>query len=127
MTDRQPFPDIEVVLVELLLDLASGGAGTATPSNLQDTMPYLRVQRIGGEDNGWTDAPLVAIDAFAADRPTAQALAEAVRQRLLTGPHTVDAGTVDNATTATGPNEVPWSDDQTVRRFAASYRVTARR
>lgn len=126
MTDRPPYPDVEVMLVDLLADLAP--AGTVTPPNLQAAMPYLRVKRIGGTDDLWSDFALVAIDAFDADRVTAQTLAEAVRQRLLTFPHVVTGvGTLDRAETATGPNEVPWSEDQTVRRFTASYRVVARR
>lgn len=127
MTDRDPFPDIEAALVDLLLDLADGGAGTVTPADLQGMMPYLRVQRFGGADDGITDALNVSIDAFAADRATSRALAEAVRQRLLTGPHVVGEATIDKAITLTAPNEVPWSDSQAVRRFTASYRVTARR
>jgi hypothetical protein len=130
MTDRSPFPDIVAVLRNVLVDLVGDDCeriGTATPSTLQTSMPFIRVQRFGGADDGFTDAPLVAIDAFAADRDTAWALAEAIRQRLLTGPHTVAGGTIDNGTTATAPNEVPWSDDQTIWRFTASYRVTARR
>ena len=126
MTDRSPFPDIEAALVDLFADLA--GTGTVTPANLQDAMPFIRIQRFGGEDDGFTDASLVAIDAFSAVRADAYALAESIRQRLLANlPNIVDGITIDNATTATGPNEVQWSDDQTVRRFAASYRVTARR
>lgn len=131
MTDRAAFPDTEAVLRDALVDLVAScdNIGSATPSDLQTagTMPYIRVQRIGGEDDGFTDSALVAIDAFAGDRTTSITLAEAIRQRLISGPNTVDGGTIDRATTATAPNEVPWSDDQTVRRFTASYRVSARR
>lgn len=130
MADRGPFPDIERTLVDLLVDLVAGcdNIGPKTPPGLEAVMPFIRVQRIGGADDGITDSPVVAIDTFAADRSTSLALAEAIRQRLLTGPHTVaDRGTVDKTTTATAPSEVPWSTSQTVTRFAASYRVTARR
>lgn len=125
MTDRVPYPDLEAVVVELLSDLAA--TGTTTPPDLQTAMPFVRVQRYGGQDDRVTDAALVAVDAFAAVRSDAYALAESVRQRLISGPHQVGSAVVDAATTATGPNEVPWSSDQTVRRFAAAYRVTARR
>jgi len=127
MADRAPYPDTEAVLVDLLLDLADGGAGTVTPNDLQDVMPYLRVKRFGGLDDLWTDAALVSVDAFAGDRTTAHTLAEAVRQRLLTFPHTLDGATIDRVTTTAGPSEVAWSDDQSVRRFTATYRVTVRR
>lgn len=131
MTDRAGFPDTARVVVDLLADLVGGcdNIGTDTPATtLQATLPYLRVQRIGGDDDGFTDSALVSIDAFAAIRSDAQALAEAVRQRLLSRPIPVTGGvTLDYASTATAPNEVPWSDDQSVRRFTASYRITARR
>lgn len=130
MADRAPFPDIEAALRDLFVDLVAGcdNIGRQTPANLQAAMPYVRVQRIGGEDDGFTDSPLVAVDTFAADRSTSWALAEAIRQRLLTsGPKVVAGGSIDKGVTATGPNEIPWSDDQTVRRFTASYRVTVRR
>lgn len=127
MTDRLGFPDIEAELRNLLVDLVAGcdNIGSVTPSTLQGSLPYVRIQRFGGEDDGFTDAALVSIDAFAGDRTTARTLAEAIRQRLLTGAYIGTA--LDCATTATGPNEIPWSEDQEVRRFAASYRVTARR
>lgn len=127
MADRSAYPDVEVALVDLLGDLASGGAGTVTPPDLQDSMPFLRIKRFGGTDDLWTDAALVSVDAFASTRTAAFDLAESVRQRLLTFPHVTAEGTIDRTTTATGPNEVGWSDDQTVRRFTASYRVTVRR
>lgn len=130
MTDRAGFPDSERIIVNLLADLVGGCAniGTATPSTLQTTLPFIRVQRIGGDDDGFSDSALVAIDAFAADRDDARALAEAIRQRFLTpGPKVVVGGSIDGAVTATAPNEIPWSDDQEIRRFTASFRITARR
>lgn len=130
MSDRAGFPDSERIVVNLLASLVSGcsNIGTATPADLQAMLPYIRVQRIGGDDDGFTDSALVAIDAFAATRDDARALAEAIRQRFITpGPKVVVGGSIDGAVTATAPNEIPWSDDQEIRRFTASYRITARR
>lgn len=136
MTDRASFPDAELMVAQAICDLvdsctditaADSSIGTATPASLQTSMPFIRVQRFGGEDDGYTDAPLMAVDVFCATRFAAQALAEQVRQRLISGPSTVAAGTIDRATTATSPNEVPWSESQDVWRYAAVYRVTARR
>lgn len=124
--DFGPFPDVEVVLVDLLSDL--GETGTLTPANLQDVMPFIRVQRVAGADDKVTDRATVAIDSFAATRPAAVALAEAVRQRLISHPNPVPGvGTLDFAVTVTGPNELPWADTQSIRRFTATYRLSVRR
>lgn len=136
MADRGPFPYAELMVAQALCDLvdscadvtaADSSIGTNTPSDLLSALPFIRVQRIGGEDDGYLDAALVAIDVFELTVSGAYTLAEQVRQRLISGPNTVAAGTIDKATTATAPNEVPWSDSQELHRFAAVYRVTARR
>lgn len=126
MSDLTGFPDTEAALLAVLVDLA--GNGTITPTNLADVLPFVRVMRFGGSDDLLTDTARVDVDCFAATRPAAQSLAEAVRQRMLSYPHVVDGvGTIDYATTDLAPNEVPWSDSQSVRRFTASYTVTTRR
>lgn len=130
MADRAPYPDIESAVVDMLVDLVAGcdHIDTVTPADLQDVMPYIRVMRTGGPDDGFTDNAVVAIDTFAATRDASRTLAEAIRQRLTTPTTPVTSGVkFDWVTTATGPNEVPWADDQTVRRFAAVYHVPARR
>ena len=123
-----PFPDTERALVYLLADLAGGlgSIGTETPANLGTRAKYVRVRRFGGTDDGITDLSIMDIDAFATDRTTAIATAEAIRDRLYTGPHHVDGVVLDRVVTSTSPREIPWSGDE-VRRWAATYRVTARR
>lgn len=125
MAEWTAFPDIEAALVTLLEDLAT--TDTATPANLQTAMPFIRVTRFGGADDRFTDSAAVNIDTFAATRADSLALAQTILQRLISGPQVVGTTTLDYTTTATAPNEVPWSDDQTIRRFSASYRLSARR
>ncbi|HVX20884.1 MAG TPA: hypothetical protein VHB02_06030 [Acidimicrobiales bacterium] len=124
MTDLAPFVDLELAVMDLLGDLAP--TGTVTPPNLADELPFIRVTRYGGGDNLITDTARLDIDTFATSWPACKALAEQVRQRLLSWPHTTSAGVIDRVSTDTGPHQVPW-DNPNVRCFAAAYRVTGRR
>jgi len=126
VTDLAVFIDIETAVMDLLADLATGGIGTVTPSNLNTSMPFVRVTRIGGGDTRITDTARVDVDAFGATRTVAYNLAEACRQRLISGPHVTAPGVLDSVTTDAGPHEVPWGDP-TIRRFTASYSVSSRR
>lgn len=125
MAELAPWPDVEAALEDILEDLAP--TGTTTPAKLQETLPFIRIERFGGDDDRITDANLITIDTFAAVRADSKALAETIRARLLSGPLTTGSTTLDTTTTATAPSEVPWSDDQSIRRFSATYRITARR
>ena len=131
MTDLTTFPDIEKVLGSVLEDLVGGSThiGNTTPVNLQESLPYIRVMRIGGVDDLVTDVATVAIDAFAAVRDDALSLAGSIQQRLISGPNVVAGVTVDETRSVVGPHEVPWSAaaDPNMHRFTASYRVSARR
>ena len=122
------FPDTERALAHLLADLAGGldHVGTETPANLGDRLPYIRVRRFGGTDDGLTDLAIVDIDSFADTRTASVDLAEAIRDRLLAGPHHVTGAVIDRVVTSTAPREIPWSGDA-VRRWAATYRAAARR
>lgn len=124
MSDLAPFCDIETAVMQTVNGL--GTADTATPPDLSAHLPFIRVNRIGGPDTRFIDTARVDIDCFAADRPTAYALAESVRQRMLNVPHVVAAGRIDSVVTDSGPREIPWGDPA-LRRFTASYTVTSRR
>ena len=128
MTDLSPFPDLNQAVRAAIGDLVGGDAhtGTVTPSNLQGVLPFIRVQRFGGADDLLTDTARVAVDYFAATYADAQAGAEAVRQRLITRPLVTAPGVIDRVTTTLAPHEIPW-DDPKVRRFTATYTVSARR
>lgn len=125
MTDRAPFPDVAAAMLTGLSDLAP--TGIVTPPDLQESLPFLRIERTGGSDNSWTDTATIPVDAFASTYQDARDLAESVRQRLLTWPVNLGGVQFDHVTTLTAPNEVPWSTDQSIHRFTATYRVTVRR
>jgi hypothetical protein len=125
------FPDIEDALCDVLADLAY--TGTETPADLQallaassGTGNVIRVRRVGGPDDGITDTARIDIDCFATRRSAVVALAETVRQRLISGPHATGSTVIDYVTTETGPVDLPW-DDPKVRRRTATYTVRARR
>lgn len=124
------YPDIEAALVDYLADL--GTTGTWTPLDLQDHLPFLRIQRIGGPDDKYanTDYPNVLIQVLAARDPNspraAQALTETLRARLnaIAG-LTVTDGLIDMCENVSGPIEVTYPD-QTVIIIQTTYRFTTR-
>lgn len=125
------WPDAERAVCDLLAGL--GTCGTEVRPSLQSQLPYLRVTRTGGGDDGVTDAATVSVDVFAAGASQAKAVAERARQVLAgPGPGTVparqtDHGTVDRVTTVTGPARLPPTDSGNLRMVVASYRVSMRR
>lgn len=125
MSDLKTFPDTEAAVLELLADFAEQ-LGTVTPADLQDVVPYIRVQRYGGGDDHITDAARVDVDVFAANRAAAWTLSATVHQRMLSFPHVLSNCVIDYVATDIGPRELPWGDPE-VRRFTASYQVSARR
>ena len=127
--DLPVFPDVALVLIEVFADIAAAAsAATVTnlPADLQAVLPVIRVRRLGGGDDRWTDAPRVDVEVYAATRAVAVPLAEQLRQRLLSRPHATAHGVIDRAVTEVGPQEIPY-EDQDVRLVAATYRLSLRR
>lgn len=124
MNNLAPFPDMEAALIELVQDLAT--ADVETPSVLDDVLPFIRVTRIGGNDDFFTDSGRMDVDVFASQRTQASSLARTVRQRLGKGAVVLSDCVIDTVTTDVSPNEVPWGNP-TIKLFTASYRITARR
>lgn len=130
-TDTTPsgYPDIELVLCDLLADL--GNTGTRTPADLQDQLEFIRIRRVGGSDDQVTDRARVDVEVFAATRAVGEALIEDIRQRLsVRGPLTVTSGgrpvVVDRTQLLAGPVELAWPDPE-VRMFHATYQLESRR
>lgn len=124
-----PFPDVELLLVTLLADLADGNIDIETPADLQDHLPFIRVTRIGGQGTRWSSAPHIDVDALVGvgNRSAGMALAQACEARLSSFPHVIpDVGVIDTVATDVSPNEVPWNDPA-VLLFTSSYTVTVRR
>jgi hypothetical protein len=120
------FADVELMVKAVLDPLSGGRVNDATPPDLESRMPFQRVERIGGADDGVTDDASVDVEAFAGTRAEAWALAEDQRQLLLDGRHGTEFGLIDHVRTVAGPSRRPW-DNPKVHRFGATYRITARR
>lgn len=115
------YPDVETLLID---DLdAYGTTGTVTPPDLQAHLPFIRVRRAGGSDNGRSDAPRVDVEVFAATRAIGFGVAETIRDHLI---HDFAVPSIDRVTTETGPQELPWEDPD-IRRWLVTYRVVTRR
>jgi hypothetical protein len=130
MSEFTAFQDVETVLMTYLTGVVTGATcGTATPDNLGDVLPFIRIMRIGGGDDRHFDTAKVSIDSFGLTRMDSYTLGEAIRQALLSYPIVIP-GTpdqvIDLVTTETAPQEIPWGDVN-VRRRNAVYSVWTRR
>lgn len=127
------FPDAETAVQDIVAHLVGGTehVGSETPPDLQQRLPFVRVTRYGGGDDGVTDTAEVDVDVYGTRRTPTFKLAEAIREVLLAAPHvlhTPDGPVVcDSVATITGPFQPPGGDDDTVRRFTASYSARFRR
>ncbi|MGH3099320.1 MAG: hypothetical protein ACRDMV_25345, partial [Streptosporangiales bacterium] len=109
MTVLAPFPDVERIVADILDDL--GTVGTETSTGLQDVLPFIRVNRVGGGDDRITDQPRVTVDVFTAGTTEAKDIAKEAQQRLTSEPHATDHGILDRATTETGPHPISAGDE----------------
>lgn len=126
------FPNVARTVAALLVDAALIGAtrvGGETPVTLDAAgLPFIRVRRVGGGSDRLNDYPTVDVDVFHDTAVNGESLAELVRQLLTTPglPAVPLRGLLDRVEVVTGPQELPWADTR-VRRFGATYRITARR
>lgn len=120
------FPDVQRLLV-IGLEQFVGAGHTAieTPENLESVLPFVRVMRTGGGRDRLNDMPTVDVDVFAATYSAAESIAEQVAEWLIGPPSGVPE--FDRVMVEVGPRELPWVDDNTVRRWGATYRPVTRR
>lgn len=102
-----------------------------TPADLQDVVPLVQLQTIGGpsdDDFSGLVAATVSLDCFGADYSAASTLAWQVDDGLRVDlPGTTVGGiTFGKVRTLTIPGRRPW-DDIAVRRFGGTYQVWFRR
>lgn len=121
-----PYIDVEVAIMDLLDEWYGVNNGTATPADLQQILPFVRVTLVTGRDDGVTDYSVVDIDVYTATRQQGYDLAEDIRARLLDAPHRAGTVVIDKVRTETKPFQADW-EDQNVRRRIATYRFSARR
>lgn len=133
MSTSRGYPDVETVVQDVIAELVGGvrHVGSETPPDLQQRLPFVRVTRYGGGDDGVTDAADIDVDVYGDRRTPTLRLAEQVRELLTRGSHVVSSGgarvVLDAVETILAPFQPPGNGDETVRRFTASYSVRARR
>jgi hypothetical protein len=110
------------VLLRPFVDNDPGRIGTSAPADLDDRLPFIRVRRTGGPTDRVNDAPTLLVDVFADTYAVAEPLAGRIRDWLLfNGPHKANGLIFDRIGCDSSPQELPWSDTATVRRFGATY------
>lgn len=120
------FPDVQRLLLDALEGIVgSGHVGIETPPDLEDQLPYVRVQRVAGSSDRITDSALTTVDVFHGLYGTAHGIAEDIRDWLVGPPPPIPR--IDHVVCVSAPQELPWDDQSPVRRFGATYRLQTRR
>jgi len=117
--------DIEAVLAPWAEATFDVFGCSETPADLEEQLPVIRVERIGGPDERFTAHPRVAVDVFAATADEARTLANSVRDALvfLSGP--VNGAVIRSVRCDAGPSRQPWVNEA-VHRRGATYTVSLR-
>lgn len=118
------YPDVERALIGYLSEQVAE-AGDQTPPDL--SRPFVRVQRVGGADDGLTDRVRIEVATYAPTRVESQALAEHARQLITACESTSAAGIfVDNVINEAHTGRTAY-DNYDVRRISSTYRLSVRR
>lgn len=127
MTSPTLWPDVETLLVSYLEGLVDDAdqVNTETPDDFAGLTPFIRVYRFGGRTDRVNDYADVQLDVFHALRSVGLPMARQV-QSLLMGPPPPVA-VFDRIECIVAPREMEWGDDDTMRRWGATYRVVSRR
>lgn len=142
MTDFPPLQDaLKVGLPQLLngqtvpvgfpaktpTELSGITSGTSLPSDLaaKSVAGFIRPTVLADPDDGVTRFAVVDIEVFCTRYDRGIAIAERIRGILRT--ETSIGGIVLDRRTTSGPREVPWDDNNTIRRFLSTNRISTRR
>lgn len=117
--------DVESVIAPWLETTLDVTAGAETPPDLEERLPFIRVERIGGPDERFTAHPRIAVDAFAATADEARTLAEQARDALLFLNGPAGASVVRAVRCDAGPSRQPWGNPA-IHRRGATYSVSLR-
>lgn len=127
MRSRGRWPDLVLVARPVLLEALPGKVGTKVPDKVETKLPFTRITRGPGSDDGITDTPLLDVETFAGSSEDAFSMAEDARQAMLGLPgRAVEGALVDTVRTAVGPVEADYGNPAVVR-VVASYRVAFRK
>lgn len=117
--------DIEAVLNPWAEALTGVFCAAETPDRMEDHLPVVRVQRLGGHDDRFSGHPRVAIDVFAGTADEARALAEQLTDALifLRGP--VSGAVIRDTRCDAGFSRQPWANES-IHRRGATFTVSLR-
>lgn len=118
-------PDVEAVLNPWAEATFGVFSAASTPADLEKRLPVIRIERIGGGDERFTERPRVAVDVFAATADEARSLAGRVRDALLFLHGPVNGAVIRGVHCDSGPSRQPWANE-IVQRRGATYTVSLR-
>lgn len=119
------FPDVEVVICELLESIAS--TYTFLPDNWEQSLPAVQVNRVGGSADSITDVARVQVAVYAESRAAVWALAQQIRETVRTcGGTRVNGVLIDWAREAIAGQQVPDIDPDD-RRVISTFEFAFRR
>lgn len=117
--------DVEAVLNPWAEALTGVFSASETPDRMEDHLPVIRIQRLGGYDDRFSGHPRVAVDVFAATADEARALAQQLTNALLFLRGTVNGAVIRDTRCDSGFSRQPWANEAIHRRGAA-YTVSLR-
>lgn len=111
---------------EVLIDLLSPIAPTVKTRQPGKPLPYNVIRRIGGNEDGITDRPVVRVDTYADTDEQAERLKEACRQWITEAGGTEVGGIlIDTARELSGGQEAP-APDPGDRKQTSVYQLSFR-
>lgn len=117
--------DVEAELVAWLAGVLDVRVLTDLPANLDDVLPVVQIERVGGDDDSIRlDRAFVDVNAYATTREAASALLSRARSTLLTrlAGTVTDEAVFTAARTITAPTRRPY-ENPSLRRFGATFEV----
>lgn len=123
---ERDFPNIERLIAHVFSTDLGGvdHVGSETPDDLEARLPFLRVVRMGGPRTHQFDYPTVDLDYFDVDELAGAPAASRIANRLLAKPPPHPA--LDVVTCGPVFRELPWGDNENVRRWGATFQFETR-
>jgi hypothetical protein len=120
------FPNIERLLASLFAPIVGGEdhVGSETPDDLEERLPFVRVYRADGHRTHLFDYPIVDVDYFDVDEQTGAPRASRLANLLLRKPPPHPS--IDLVTCEPSFRELPWGDNENVRRWGATFAFETR-
>lgn len=118
-------PDVEAVLNPWAEATLGATAGAETPDDLENELPFIRIERGGGADEMFSEHPRVFVDVFASTADEARTLANSLRKALLFLRGPVNGAVIRDVRCDSGPSRQPWANPA-VHRRGATYTVSLR-